>query len=222
MRDILPQILPASPLEAIKGTELIRLVRHKLPDDYSDATLRYQLNRGDYSKPFWIAWLRYRWATGKDPFEVVTDCITRCVANTTGTGLPLEMPTGTGFNSAQAGLTWLYASDPAVFFGGLSYLHNFPRDDLSRTLLSGGREYLGDDPGRASNAGRVARVAELDTAIEAWTGSRTVTADTVEAHRAFAIAAPESVSADALPSAWQPAPAARPPQPCALRSCRAA
>ena len=70
---------------------------------------------------------------------MVTDCVQRCVANTTGTGLPLEMPTGTGFNSAQAGLTWLYASDPAVFFGGVSYLHNFPRDNLSRTLLLGER-----------------------------------------------------------------------------------
>jgi uncharacterized coiled-coil protein SlyX len=109
-----------------------------------DATLRFQFNHGDYSKPFWIGWLRYRWATGKDPFEVTTDCITRCVANTTGTGLPLEMPTGTGFNSAQAGLTWLYASDPAVFFGGLSYLYNFPRDNLSRTLLLGEKEFLGE------------------------------------------------------------------------------
>lgn len=109
-----------------------------------DATLRYQINRGDYSKPFWIAWLRYRWATGKGPFDVVTDCVQRCVANTTGTGLPLEMPTGTGFNSAQAGLTWLYASDPAVFFGGVSYLHNFPRDNLSRTLLQGAKEFLGE------------------------------------------------------------------------------
>ncbi len=44
LRDILPQILPASPVEAIKGTELIRLVRHKLPDDYSDATLRYHFS----------------------------------------------------------------------------------------------------------------------------------------------------------------------------------
>jgi hypothetical protein len=113
-----------------------------------DATMRWQINRGDYSKPFWIAWLRYRWATGKDPFEVVTDCVQRCVANTTGTGLPLEMPTGTGFNSAQAGLTWLYASDPAVFFGGVSYLHNFARDNLSRTLLLGEREFLGEiEPG---------------------------------------------------------------------------
>ena len=80
--------------------------------------MRLSIQRGDYSKPFWLGWLRYRFNTGKDPFEVVTDCVQRCIANTTGTGLPLEMPTGTGFNAAQAGLTWLYASDPAVFFGG--------------------------------------------------------------------------------------------------------
>ncbi len=109
-----------------------------------DATLRYQFNRGDYSKPFWIGWLRYRWATGKDPFEVVTDCVQRCVANTTGTGLPLELPTGSGFDAAQAGLTWLYASDPAVFFGGVSYMHSFPRDNLTRTLLLGEEEPLGE------------------------------------------------------------------------------
>lgn len=109
-----------------------------------DATMRFQLNRGDYSKPFWIGWLRYRWHTGTDPFEVVTDCVTRCVANTTGTGLPLELPTGTGFDAAQAGLTWLYASDPAVFFGGFSYLHSFPRDNLTRTLLLGEEEPIGE------------------------------------------------------------------------------
>jgi hypothetical protein len=109
-----------------------------------DATLRYQFNHGDYSKPFWIGWLRYRWHTGKDPFEVVTDCVQRCIGNTTGTGLPLEMPTGSGFDAAQAGLTWVYASDPAVFFGGVSYLHNFERDGLSRTLVGGEQEFLGE------------------------------------------------------------------------------
>lgn len=108
-----------------------------------DLTARVQLNEGDYSKPFWIGWLRYKWSTGKDPFEVVTDCVDRCVENTTGTGLPLELPTGSGFNAAQAGLTWLYASDPAVFFGGLSYLYNFPRDNLTRTLLQGEEQFLG-------------------------------------------------------------------------------
>lgn len=44
LRDILPKILPAQPSEAIKGTELIRLVRYRLGDEYSDATLRYHFS----------------------------------------------------------------------------------------------------------------------------------------------------------------------------------
>jgi hypothetical protein len=131
------EILTGSSLDNVFNAE-----GHGLGD--VDATFRYQFNRGDYSKPFWLGWLRYRWRTGKDPFEVITDCVQRCLSNTTGTGLPLEMPTGSGFNAAQAGVTWLYASDPAVFFGGVSYLHNFPRDNLSRTLLNGEKEPLGE------------------------------------------------------------------------------
>ena len=95
------------------------------------------------SKPFYVGWLRYKSRTGKDPFEVPTDCVTRCLGNTTGTGLPLELPTGTGFNALQAGVTWLYASDPAVFFGSLSYLHNFARDNVQRQVLGGAKEALG-------------------------------------------------------------------------------
>jgi hypothetical protein len=30
-----------------------------------------------------------------------------------------------------------------VFFGNVSYLHNFPRHDVSRTVLGGGKEPLG-------------------------------------------------------------------------------
>jgi len=44
LRDLLPQILPPTPADAIKGTELIRLVRLRLKDDYSDATLRYHFS----------------------------------------------------------------------------------------------------------------------------------------------------------------------------------
>lgn len=105
-----------------------------------EATARYQLNRGGIDRPFYVGWLRYKARTGKDPFEVVTDCVTRCVANATGTGLPLELPTGSGFEALQAGLTWLYASDPVVFFGSLSYLHNFERSNVSRTVLTGAPE----------------------------------------------------------------------------------
>ncbi len=44
LEEILPGILPSNPKEAIKGTELIRLVRMKLSGDYSDASLRYHFS----------------------------------------------------------------------------------------------------------------------------------------------------------------------------------
>ena len=105
-----------------------------------ELTARYQLNRPAASGPFYVAWLRYKARNGRDLFEVVTDCVTRCVANATGTGLPLELPVGSGFSALQPGVTWLYASDPVVFFGSLSYLHNFKRENVSRTVLSGAPE----------------------------------------------------------------------------------
>ncbi len=44
LNDLLPQILPSSPKDAIKGTELIRLVKLQLSDGYSDASLRYHFS----------------------------------------------------------------------------------------------------------------------------------------------------------------------------------
>ncbi|MCD2517073.1 hypothetical protein LQ564_12230 [Massilia sp. G4R7] len=110
---------------------------------------RYQLNNGGADKPYYIAGLRYKSTTGKDPFEVVTDCQTRCIGeNVTGTGLPLSLPTGSGFHSLQGSLTWLFPSDPAVFFGNISYLHNFKRDNVTRLVRDGVREPLGQlEPG---------------------------------------------------------------------------
>ncbi len=105
--------------------------------------MRYQLNDGGADKPYYIGSLRFKSRTGRDPFEVTTDCAQRCVDNTTGTGLPLQLPTGSGFYSLQGGLTWLFPSDPAVFFGSVTYLHNFKRNNVSRTVLNGEQEFLG-------------------------------------------------------------------------------
>lgn len=44
LRHILPEFLPSDPGEAVKGTDLIRLVRLRLGDEYSDATLRYHFS----------------------------------------------------------------------------------------------------------------------------------------------------------------------------------
>ncbi|MEM6910055.1 MAG: hypothetical protein AAF555_00595 [Verrucomicrobiota bacterium] len=45
MKQILPELLPARPQDAIKGTELIRLVKFRLDNkEYSDATIRYHFS----------------------------------------------------------------------------------------------------------------------------------------------------------------------------------
>ena len=106
---------------------------------------RYQLNAGGPDKAYFIGGLRFKSRTGRDPFDVVTDCTRRCVGeNVTGTGLPLQLPTGSGFYSLQPSLTWLFPSDPAIFFGTFSYLHNFKRANVSRLVLNGQRDALGE------------------------------------------------------------------------------
>ncbi|RZL95087.1 MAG: acetate kinase [Variovorax sp.] len=104
---------------------------------------RYQMTDGKNNTPYTVAALRFKSRTGKDPFEVVTDCITRCVGNATGTGLPIDLPTGSGFYSLQPSVTWLFPSDPAVFFGGINYTYNFDRDGINRVVLNGEREFIG-------------------------------------------------------------------------------
>ncbi len=44
LRQILPGLLPKNPADAIKGTELIQLVKLQLQQPYSDATLRYHFS----------------------------------------------------------------------------------------------------------------------------------------------------------------------------------
>jgi hypothetical protein len=110
----------------------------------AEVALRYQLNDGGADKPYYVAGLRFKSRTGTDPFEVPTDCSQRCVGpNATGTGLPLELPTGSGFYALQPNVTWLYSSDPAILFGSVSYLYNFKRSNVNRKVLGGEWEPLG-------------------------------------------------------------------------------
>lgn len=110
-----------------------------------EAAVRYQIADGrDNNKPYVVGALRFKARNGKDPFEVPADCVTRCIGNATGTGLPLELPVGSGFYSLQPSITFLLPSDPAVFFGGLSYTYNFTRNNVSRTVLNNQTEFLGD------------------------------------------------------------------------------
>jgi hypothetical protein len=113
-----------------------------------ELTGRYQLNDGGADKPYYIASLRFKTRTGKDPFEVETN---RTLPGGRGTGLQTELPTGSGFYSLQPGLTVLVPSDPVVFFGGASYQYSFKRTDVSRkTDGPTGEEFIGDiQPGGA-------------------------------------------------------------------------
>ena len=44
LKDLLPELLPDDPADAIKGTKLIKLVKFRLNHGYSDATLRYHFS----------------------------------------------------------------------------------------------------------------------------------------------------------------------------------
>jgi hypothetical protein len=87
---------------------------------------RYQLNSGAGDTPYYIGSLAFKTHTGKDPYEVEYDPVYN---------LQKTLPTGSGFYSLQPGLTVIYPSDPAVFFGGASYAWNIKRD-INRTVGS--------------------------------------------------------------------------------------
>jgi hypothetical protein len=91
-------------------------------------TARHQLNDGGVDKPFLIGSLRFKTRTGTDPFEVETKLNVPSLRE----GLQTTLPTGSGFYGLQPALTALFASDPAVFFGTVSYLHSFSRSGVVR------------------------------------------------------------------------------------------
>lgn len=93
---------------------------------------RYQLNDGGGDSPYYIASLRFKTRTGKDPFEVATSV---SVENAR-TGNVNELPTGSGFYSLTPGLSVLIPSDPAVFFGGISYQYSFKRNGVTPNLVN--------------------------------------------------------------------------------------
>lgn len=101
---------------------------------------RYQFNDGGVDKPYYIGTLRFKTRTGKDPFEVTT---ARTIPGARTNELQRELPTGSGFYSLEPGLSALYPSDPAVFFGSVGYQYNFERDDV-KLNTDQGEEDLGD------------------------------------------------------------------------------
>ena len=103
-----------------------------------EVTGRYQLNDGGVDKPYFVGSLRLKTRTGKDPFEVETLTSIQGLSD----GVQTTLPTGSGFYGIQPALTVLFPSDPAVFFGTISYLHSVPRSNVTR-LQDGGSKDLG-------------------------------------------------------------------------------
>lgn len=106
-----------------------------------ELAVRYQMTQ---QPPFYVGYVRFKSRTGKGPFEVSTS------SPAPGVIVEDDLPTGTGFNSVQPGITMLIPSDPAVFFGGLSYIWNVRRD--IGTLDAGGTPIGRYDPGDGINA----------------------------------------------------------------------
>jgi hypothetical protein len=79
---------------------------------------RYQFNMPRGDGPIFIGGIRVKSDTGTDPFEVDIDPATK---------LPTELATGSGFWGIQPSLTAIFPSDPAVFFGSVSYMYYFDR-----------------------------------------------------------------------------------------------
>ena len=104
-----------------------------------ELTGRYQFNDGGLDRPYYIGSLRFKSRTGKDPFEVQTS---KSVVGFRDDGIQTELPTGSGFYGLQSAVTMLYPSDPAVFFGTLSYLYTFARNGVSLNTDTG-PEFLG-------------------------------------------------------------------------------
>ena len=110
-----------------------------------EATARYQFNETSVDKPVYIGSLRFKSRTGKDPFEVLSNQILSPELSTNR--IEAELPTGSGFYTLQPGLTVLYPTDPAVFFGGLNYQYNFSRSGVTMNTTQGPVDLGTVDPG---------------------------------------------------------------------------
>lgn len=83
-----------------------------------EAAARYQLTSGRGGWPVFVANARVKSPTGISPYSVRFDEM----------GVAQGLATGSGFWSVEAGVTAIYPTEPAIIFGGLTYLHNFARD----------------------------------------------------------------------------------------------
>lgn len=94
-------------------------------NDIGDIQLstRYQLNSGLGGGAIYVFNLVATIPTGTSPFDV------EYVESTPGAVFPIELPTGSGYYSVQPSLTAIYATDPGVLFGNVSYGNNLETDE---------------------------------------------------------------------------------------------
>ncbi|MGV8898819.1 MAG: transporter [Burkholderiaceae bacterium] len=110
----------------------------------ASAGVYYQLGKESSESPDWIASIRVKAPTGRDPFgiKLVTD------ATNNNLLVPSRQPTGNGVWSTSLGLSALKTYDPVVLFANIGYNYNFKRsfDDLSPTqdLVVPGQVQLGN------------------------------------------------------------------------------
>lgn len=112
--------------------ESIFNARGEGPGDY-ELGMRYQFKRRRPTSPYVVGNLRLKSASGTDPFDLATQA--------TLTGDPQfssRLPTGSGFRSVSPSLTFVFPSDPVVFFGSLGYLWT-EEDDKGTSLDAEGR-----------------------------------------------------------------------------------
>ena len=88
-----------------------------------EVSTRYQLNSGVDGGAIYVLNLVATIPTGTSPFDV------EYVESTPGAVFPTELPTGSGYYSIQPSLTAIYATDPGVLFGNISYGNNLDSDE---------------------------------------------------------------------------------------------
>lgn len=102
-------------------------------------------------------------------FESMFNLLEGVVPEYSGAGV-VRQPAGTTVTGIVPTNTYRCSDGKCVVIGGNG-------DSIFKRLMEAiGRDELGNDPGLASNAGRVSREAEIDAALAAWCGDRTAAA----------------------------------------------
>jgi hypothetical protein len=88
----------------------------------------YQMTDGQDGWPFLIGNVRFKTATGTNPYDIPLNAA----------GVGTELPTGSGFYALQPSVTAIFPSDPVVFYSNVGYLHNFARSFATTGEISPG------------------------------------------------------------------------------------